>query len=670
MNGVEVSESALQKAGLEDYALYQRAQKLLDQNRKDEAERLFRQVAKEHPTSILNRSASLQAAGAAALRGAHQQTIEDVTPLLAKNDGTALRLAIEALTKLNRRDEAWRRIRQLHFDAPQSAEAEKVTELLAALGIENIGGDAAQWRRRADKLYQAGLWIVAARAYEEYVQQFPAAASDEVWLRAGISFYKGNSFREASEALRQVRARNAQTAVETNYYLAMALLSLEDEAAALETLEKLRQAASGKAATESAREADLLYSFGRYHEKRERPEQSEIWYKRLIEKFPQSEMADDAHFWLAWRVHGKRDHAAAAKLLTEHLALYGDRTEHRGRAGFWAAINLERSGDRARAMTLYRGLLMRYGAGWYGINAEKRIARLASQGVEGISINADPKLRRVIAGLQKIRNGRETLVETDRERVSKAERLMRLAMHQSAMNELEAARANAPDSPLVNLRIAQILRDNGDDVGGINALRRAYPDYGQSLPDEMIREEWEIFYPLKWWAEIRAEARRHQLDPYLIAGIIRQETVFNPKARSRANAIGLMQLLPSTGIAVAKKNSLGGGRISTADLYNPILNIQLGTAYVRELFDRFGRFEYVAAAYNGGPTRVSRWQKQLPGEEIEEWVENIPISETRLYVQGVYRNSRHYQRLYDDKGAFREVVPTSGSTSAPPRSAH
>ena len=206
-------------------------------------------------------------------------------------------------------------------------------------------------------------------------------------------------------------------------------------------------------------------------------------------------------------------------------------------------------------------------------------------------------------------------------------------------------------------------------VGGINALKRAYPDYGQSLPDEMIREEWEIFYPLKWWSEIRTEARRHQLDPYLIAGIIRQETVFNPKARSRANAIGLMQLLPSTGIAVAKKNSLGGGRISATDLYNPILNIQLGTAYVRELFDRFGRFEYVAAAYNGGPTRVSRWQKQLPSEEIEEWVENIPISETRLYVQGVYRNSRHYHRLYDDKGAFREVVPTSWTTSGPPRSA-
>ena len=117
-----------------------------------------------------------------------------------------------------------------------------------------------------------------------------------------------------------------------------------------------------------------------------------------------------------------------------------------------------------------------------------------------------------------------------------------------------------------------------------------------------------------------------------------------------------MQLLPSTGIAVAKKNSLGNGRIAAGDLYNPILNIKLGTAYVKEMLDRFERFEYVAAAYNGGPTRVSRWLRELPDSEIEDWVERIPISETRLYVQGVYRNSIHYQRLYDDNGKFRDSV--------------
>ena len=249
----------------------------------------------------------------------------------------------------------------------------------------------------------------------------------------------------------------------------------------------------------------------------------------------------------------------------------------------------------------------------------------------------------------------ETVQEADVERLTKAEQLKRVTFYQSAMNELDAAREKYPDSPSVNLRIAQIFRVQGEPVAALNALKRAYPEYGQMLPEEATREVWEVFYPLKWWSNIKEEAKRHNIDPYLIAGLIRQETVFNPNARSRANAYGLMQLLPYVGRDVARKT--GAGAITTNDLFNPVLNIQLGTAFVKELMDGFDRFEYVAAAYNGGPTRVRRWLRELPTAEIEEWVESIPLSETRLYVQGVYRNTRQYQRLYDEQGNFRSGVP-------------
>ena len=651
--GAVTPDSALTRTpGLADYALLQRAQSLTENERLDEAERTFRQLARQYPTSLLSREASLQSARLSFQRGAYRQTLEDLDQLTEKSDGAALKLAADALLKMNRREDSLQRLRQIFFEAPQSAEAEGAAALFSELTDGRITGNAAQWRLRADKLYQSGLWIVAAQAYQELTRQFPDKQNDEIRLRSGISFYKGNSFQESIEALLAVRSKTPPIAADALYYLAMSQLSLENEPAAIESLTTLRRIASG-----SSREAEILYNLGRFHIKRERPSQAVPWYTQLVERFPTAEMADEAHFWLAWQAHQAQDYARAAQLLTDHLARYAETTENRGRAGFWAAIDHERSGNRARALTLFRGMLMRYGAGWYGINAERRIAKLASQGIEGASINSDPLLRRAISGLQNIRHPKETIRETDRERVSKAEQLIRLNMLQAAMNELEVARANSPDSPIINLRIAQILRKNGDPVGAINALKRSYPDYGQSLPDEMTREAWEIFYPLNWWTEIREEARRHKLDPYLIAGIIRQETVFNPKARSRANALGLMQLLPSTGQAVAKKNSLGGGRISQADFFNPVINIQLGTAYIRELFDRFGRFEYVAAAYNGGPTRVSRWLNQMPEKEIEDWVEGIPISETRLYVQGVYRNSRQYQRLYDEKGNFRDVVP-------------
>jgi soluble lytic murein transglycosylase len=636
---------------LGDYALFYRGQALSEAGRKDEAEREFRKLANTYPSSLLARTAALQAAGSAMMGGNYQVAIDDLASLVNKNDGTALKLRADALEKLGRTNEAVITLRKLYFDAPQSAEAEKAGERLAALGSSTAAADAAQLRRRADKLNQAGLYAIAAQAYDQIGRQFPGSASSEISLLAGTCFYKANSFRQAADVLGPARS-SAATRADALYYFAMANLSMNSEPAALQALADLR-----RAAPDNPRVSELIYGVGRYHEKRGREADAVSYYTQVVRQFPKSENADEAHYFLAWRAHEARDYKTAANLLTEHVADYGEVTDNRGKAGFWAALDSERSGDKAQALALYRAMLRRYGAGWYGLNAERRINKLSNEGVQMKSTQSDPLLRRAIAGLQTVKLPQETLVEAEIERVTKAEQLMRIALHQSAMNELEVARDKAPDSPRVNLRIAQIYRANGENVAAINTLRRAYPDYGQTLPEEMSREAWDIFYPLKFWANIKEESRRHGLDPYLIAGLIRQETVFEPQARSRSNAYGLMQLLPSTGRAVARKNSIGGGRITTSDLYNPSLNIKLGCAYVKEMIDRFGRFEYVAAAYNGGPTRVSRWLKQLPANEIEDWIESIPISETRLYVQGVYRNARQYRRLYDEQGNFKSNIP-------------
>lgn len=637
---------------LGDYAAYYRGQALQESGRGEDAEREFRRLAQNYRTSLLARSAALQAAGSAMTRGNYQAALDGVADLVAKNDGTALKLRADALEKLGRTNEAILTLRKLYFDAPQSPEAEKIGQRLTELGGSTVAGDVSQLRWRADKLYDSRLYALAAAAYEQIPRQFPNAASDEVWLRAGICYFKADSFRQAADALAKVRARTPKMASDTLYYLGLAQLSLKSDPAALQTLAELRRSAPS-----SDRIGELLYSVGRYYEKHDRDDQAATFYTQLVRQFPQSEKADEAHFWLAWRAHQAKDYPTASRLLVEHVANYSSVTDNRGKAAFWAAVDSERAGDKPRALAMYQAMLIRYGSGWFGLNAERRIDRLTKEGVRTKAVDSDLVLSRAIEGLQTINTVQETIKEADSERVQKAEALMQIALHQAAMNELDAARTNAPNSPIVNLRVAQIFRANGENVAAINALKRAYPDYGQTLPEEMPREAWEVFYPLKWWPNIKEEAKRHNLDPYLIAGIIRQETVFNPQARSRAHALGLMQLLPSTGQAVARRNNVSGGRITSNDLFNPILNIQLGTAYVRQLMDDFHRFEYVAAAYNGGPTRVRRWMGELPNNEIEEWVESIPLSETRLYVQGVYRNARIYQRLYDEQGRFRANVP-------------
>jgi len=637
---------------LDDYAIFYRAQALLGASRSEEAESEYMRLAQTHPSSLLARQARRKAAESAITRGAFEVAIRLLSPLVAEDDGTALSLKADALEKLGRTGDAIATLRRLHFYAPQSSEATEVAQRLTALGSSTAPATALEERARADKLYDAGLFVLAAQSYDLLARQFPSAATNEVWLRAGISNYKISSAGAAIDALARVRARTPKEQSEALYYTASSQIALRRVDAALQTLADLR-----RTAPDSQRVADLLYDLARSADRADQTSQAASYYEQLIKQFPRDDRADDAHFWLAWRLHQAKDYAQSSQRLLEHLASYGEQTDNRGKAAFWAAVDAERSGAKSRALTLYRALLKRYNAGWYGLNAERRIAQLERSGVKAQLPEPGSVLERAIAALQDITITHETLNSAGVIGVNKAEQLMRVALLQPAMDELQALRETAPNSPLLCLRVAQVFRARNEGAAAINTLRRAYPDYGQTLPEEMTREVWEVFYPLNWWSTIQQESRRHNLDPYLVAGIIRQETIFNPQARSRANALGLMQLLPSTGQLVARKYSLGGGRITSADLFNPILNIQLGTAYLSDLIADFGRFDYAAVAYNGGPTRTARWLRELPTAEIEEWVDSIPISETRNYVQGVHRNARQYQRLYDEQGRFRSIVP-------------
>ena len=187
--------------------------------------------------------------------------------------------------------------------------------------------------------------------------------------------------------------------------------------------------------------------------------------------------------------------------------------------------------------------------------------------------------------------------------------------------------------------------------------------------EEMGREEWDIFYPLTNWNEIKLWAANRGLDKYQVAGLIRQESVFNPRAKSGANAYGLMQLLLPTAKSTAKKYGSTSSVDSAEVLFQPALNIELGTAYMKDQFAKFGRIEYVAVAYNAGPGRVGPWRSTLP-TEMDEFVEAIPFKETKAYVQGIIRNTAQYRRLYDDNGSFKPNVgtkPLRGEIDTKPR---
>jgi soluble lytic murein transglycosylase len=198
---------------------------------------------------------------------------------------------------------------------------------------------------------------------------------------------------------------------------------------------------------------------------------------------------------------------------------------------------------------------------------------------------------------------------------------------------------------------------------GINAMKRAYPQYiasgGDQLPVEMLK----VLFPVAYWETLKKHATAHGLDPYMVAALTAQESTFDPQIRSHANAIGLMQVLPSTGRRYARR--LGIRKFSAGSLTNPEINVRIGTAIFSDLVDRFGGGAHLAlASYNAGEGAVSRWVSERPGIDRDEFIDDIPYPETQNYVKRIVGTAEDYRRLYGELGATPAKPPKSSATPA------
>lgn len=182
----------------------------------------------------------------------------------------------------------------------------------------------------------------------------------------------------------------------------------------------------------------------------------------------------------------------------------------------------------------------------------------------------------------------------------------------------------------------EIAQDNGWFDRGVFSLINVG---GKRYPDE--QRLYALRFPLHHADSIRREAARNRLDPAWIAAEIRAESVFDPHARSSADARGLMQVVPATGASVAAK--LGLPWAGADSLYDADTNITLGSAYLRQLMDRYGGKPYqVIAGYNAGPAPLNRWVSQRPDFDPDLWIETINYKETREYVARVLSFSTVY----------------------------
>jgi len=303
---------------------------------------------------------------------------------------------------------------------------------------------------------------------------------------------------------------------------------------------------------------------------------------------------------------------------------------------YWLGRNSERAGNLAHARSFYNKAVDRFPQTYFGNAAAARLAKI------GPGEENPAELLEKIPPAPALRPFDEPIPVAAADRWARAQALRAIAFDASAEQELKNAYFASP-SPRFLLEAAQAAFDQGHFGVGMAYARTVIPNADARKFNEVPVAAWKALFPLPYEGALRREAAKNNFDPMFAAGLIRQESTFQPEAVSHANAIGLMQVLPKTGRLLARQIKV---RYVKNKLFDPDYNIELGMVYIANLVQQFGSLEAAAAAYNAGEDRISAWKTERNYEEIPELVESIPFSETRDYVQIVLRNAQLYRMIY------------------------
>ncbi|MGI8555787.1 MAG: transglycosylase SLT domain-containing protein, partial [Pyrinomonadaceae bacterium] len=561
-----------QKTQIGDYALWLRGRALQQANRHTEAMSVFEQLIKDFPDSLRVRESKILWTQSALQSGQPQNIPFFVKDLVEKNDADALLAVAKSFEAQGSAAQATAFYRKVYFYGAGDANASREAEAKLLASAEPLTPQTAEEiKTRADKLFEAKNYAEAGKAFDNLALSFPAALTPATNLKRIITYGNIKNTAQAQSAFAATPA-SAPEKEEAYFRLAAAYAGNRQWANVRSTVEEMRQ----KFPNGSFVPKTLITIGMTARDQKDKADET-YFLQTAVTNYPNAVEVAQAQFELAWLAHDNKDFAASSQMLTEHLARYVDRdTTYRGRAGYWAARDSERAGKINEACALYNATLYRYAANWYGYLAQQRLANLKALNtcVAAQNFAADSLIGKAVANLKTVTVARETTTTREQNRFVKADELSDIGLFDWAIDELNDAARTAADSPKVNFAIAKLYRLRGDNTAALLALARSYPDFSQMFPEEMSRAEWEIFYPLTNWQDIKSWAIHRNLDPYQVAGLIRQESVFNPRAKSGANAYGLMQLLIPTARTLTRKDGLEIG-ITPETLFQPAVNIEL-----------------------------------------------------------------------------------------------
>ena len=487
-----------------------------------------------------------------------------------------------------------------------------------------------------------GERLFASRRYPEARTSFlrlkSYATSEQdaelVSLRlAEIEYFQGR-YSNARESLRPFLASGARQA-EARFFYLMSQRGLRNDDTFIELVRALQRDFPESTWTEEA-----LNHLATFYIQRDSDSEADAVLREMYARFPRGRYAERAAWKAGWTSYRQGEMVDAARYFESAAASF-PRSDYRPAWLYWSGRARAAVGDPSGAVARFQLTIADYHNTYYGRLAEGVLKK------QGASLGPS---RLVFApGTVSLGGEDDDFPPTE----GTIRTLLAVGLYEPAVKELEFARAKWGDSPGISATIAwankqMAAAESGTSQfalarGSITLMKRAYPQFMAAGGDQLPREILTVVFPLEYWDLIRKNAALHKLDPYLVAGLMAQESTFVPDIKSHAGAYGLMQMMPSTGRQYARKLKL---RYSLRLLTTPETNIRMGTMYLADKIREFGGVHLALASYNAGETPVRRWMREHANLPQDEFIDSIPYPETQQYVKRLLGTAEDYRRLY------------------------
>lgn len=357
------------------------------------------------------------------------------------------------------------------------------------------------------------------------------------------------------------------------------------------------------------------------------------YYMEIIKKYPNGDFASESLWNVFWNsyLNNKDNYEFAIKLGENHISKY-ENTKASPAIYFWMGKIYEKRDEKSKAFQFYQTILSKYPDSYYAFRADGRIIALKTGIDPGWKTNLSNKIPDNLAEVK--------LPYSDSE-----------IIYRYGASVLELIKVKDYDTILSFLKDDAFLESWIDLQNGIISksivVARNEMDKLLRKPD-FNNSKWNLVYPVYYSENINQNAELNRLDPAIVISLMKEESYFNTFALSYSNARGLMQLLPGTAVDIARWKRLGS--FSSIQLFDPDVNIKLGTAYLSHVKNKLhNSMLFAVAAYNGGPAAVERWNNSNSSGDLDEFIENIPYEQTKTYVKKVYKTYWNYKRIYNLK---------------------